>query len=99
MASCTAAVTSRTRTKKGPTSADEDVAGEYRPVVEERHGHVVGEHDRGRLRAGDDATEEIVGHDGQYPRPADLTSPSMRVTLFVTCVVDLFEPDVGVATV
>jgi hypothetical protein len=43
---------------------DEHMAWEHRTVIEERHRHLVVEHQLGRLGAGDDRQNEVVGHGG-----------------------------------
>ena len=81
---------------------DEHVTREHGSPIEEGNGHVVIEDEMSRLLAGDDAAEDVVwcGAHGGPVSPGERRNVALvRVTLFVTCVVDLFDPDVGVATV
>lgn len=78
---------------------DEHVPTEQRPEVQERDDMFIGEHDMRRLASRDDATEHAglkgIGHRRQYR----CTVFVVRVSLFVTCLVDAFSPSVGTATV
>ena len=74
---------------------DQHVAREQRPDVEEPERHGVVEHDVGRPRP---ATISQNTH-GPAGMEASVGFAGVHVSMLITCVVDVFQPDVGAAAV